>query len=86
MAKKYRVGIDVGGTFTDAAVIDGDTFEVVAKKKIPTTHTEGVAVGIIRIIGAVLEEAKQECEAMKQQARTYLDEAAQLIIERVVSR
>lgn len=57
MAKKYRVGIDVGGTFTDATVIDGDTFEVVAKKKIPTTHTEGVAAGIIRIISAVLEEA-----------------------------
>lgn len=58
MAKKYRVGIDVGGTFTDAAVIDGDTFEVVAKKKIPTTHSEGVAAGIIRIISAVLDEAK----------------------------
>lgn len=57
MKKKYRIGIDVGGTFTDAVVIDSDTFEIVAKKKIPTTHSEGVAKGIIRIISAVLKEA-----------------------------
>lgn len=57
MAKRYRIGIDVGGTFTDAIVIDGDNFELVAKKKIPTTHSEGVALGIIRIIRAVMEEA-----------------------------
>ena len=57
MGKKYRIGIDVGGTFTDAVIIDGDTFEIVAKKKIPTTHSEGVAKGIIRIISAVLHEA-----------------------------
>ena len=35
---KVRVGIDVGGTFTDAALIDNETFEVIEKMKIPTTH------------------------------------------------
>ena len=34
----------------------------------------------------VLEQAQQECEQMKQRARTHLDEAVQLIVERVVNR
>lgn len=34
----------------------------------------------------VLEQAGQECEVLKQQARTHLDDAVQLIVERVVNR
>lgn len=56
MGKKVRIGIDVGGTFTDAVVIDSDTYEVVAKKKIPTTHEEGVAAGVVTLIGSLMEE------------------------------
>lgn len=56
MNKKVRIGIDVGGTFTDAVLIDNDTYEVMAKRKIPTTHKEGVAVGIVKIISALMEE------------------------------
>lgn len=56
MEKKVRIGIDVGGTFTDAVVIDNDTYEVIAKKKIPTTHEAGVAVGVVTIISQLLEE------------------------------
>lgn len=55
MGKKVRIGIDVGGTFTDAVVIDNDTYEVLAKQKIPTTHKEGVAIGVVRIISALME-------------------------------
>lgn len=56
--KTYRIGIDVGGTFTDAAIIDNSSFELVAKKKIPTTHhhQNGVAHGIITIIHQILED------------------------------
>lgn len=56
--RKVRIGIDVGGTFTDAAVIDNLTLELIAKKKTPTTHDsdEGVAKGIISIIKELLEE------------------------------
>ncbi|WP_261806810.1 hydantoinase/oxoprolinase family protein [Lapidilactobacillus luobeiensis] len=56
--KKYRIGIDVGGTFTDAAMLDNDSFEIVAKLKIPTTHShpDGVAFGIVTILKQILEE------------------------------
>lgn len=56
MNKKVRIGIDVGGTFTDAVIIDNDTYEIIAKKKIPTTHKEGVAVGVVRIISDLIRE------------------------------
>lgn len=56
MGNKVRIGIDVGGTFTDAVVIDNSTYEVIAKKKIPTTHNEGVALGVVHIISSLMEE------------------------------
>ncbi|WP_099224212.1 hydantoinase/oxoprolinase family protein [Listeria costaricensis] len=58
MSRKVRIGIDVGGTFTDAVVIDNETGEVLAKAKTPTTHTaeEGVAKGIIELITQILNE------------------------------
>ncbi|MEY8537687.1 hydantoinase/oxoprolinase family protein [Lactococcus muris] len=56
MGKKVRIGIDVGGTFTDAVAIDNDSYEVIAKVKIPTTHSEGVAKGIVNIIDKILTE------------------------------
>ncbi|MDF2804389.1 MAG: hydantoinase [Anaerocolumna sp.] len=56
MGKKVRIGIDVGGTFTDAVLIDNETYEVMAKRKIPTTHKEGVAKGIVKIISELMQE------------------------------
>jgi N-methylhydantoinase A len=55
---KVRVGIDVGGTFTDVVVIDHRTQEVISQLKVPTTHeaTEGVALGIINAIERALTE------------------------------
>ena len=55
---KVRIGIDVGGTFTDAVVIDNNSYEVIGKAKITTTHheKEGVAKGVIEVIKKVLEE------------------------------
>ncbi|MHC5217784.1 hydantoinase/oxoprolinase family protein [Enterococcus sp. LJL128] len=58
MSKKVRIGIDVGGTFTDAVAIDNETYDVIAKLKIPTTHEEGVAQGIVTIIQKLLTENK----------------------------
>ncbi len=44
-----RVGIDVGGTFTDVVVVDAASGAIVARIKVPTTHDapEGVAAGIV---------------------------------------
>ncbi|MDQ3750349.1 MAG: hydantoinase/oxoprolinase family protein [Acidobacteriota bacterium] len=55
---KFRIGIDVGGTFTDVVVVDNDTREVISQLKVPTTHaaTEGVALGIINAIERALSE------------------------------
>ena len=56
--RKVRIGIDVGGTFTDVVVIDNASREVISQLKVPTTHdaAEGVALGIIEAIERVLSE------------------------------
>lgn len=56
--RAVRVGIDVGGTFTDVVVVDHETREVVSQLKVPTTHdaAEGVALGIINAIERALSE------------------------------
>ena len=61
---KVRIGIDVGGTFTDAVVIDNDTFELIGSAKIPTTHEakEGVAAGIIQVLRKAMEECNVKPE------------------------
>lgn len=55
---KYRIGIDVGGTFTDAALINNDTFELMDTVKVPTTHMaeSGVAAGIIQVLNKIMEK------------------------------
>jgi len=54
--RKLRLGIDVGGTFTDVVAIDAATRELVARVKTPTTHkaAQGVAAGIVAGIGELL--------------------------------
>ena len=56
--RQVRIGIDVGGTFTDAVAIDNATYEIIAKEKIPTTHDskEGVAEGIINVLQNILRK------------------------------
>lgn len=56
--RRIRIGIDVGGTFTDAVAIDEETFDLVGQVKVPTTHTapEGVARGIIESLHRLLAE------------------------------
>ena len=55
---KVRIGIDVGGTFTDAVAINNETYELIGTVKIPTTHfaPEGVAAGIVQVLHKIMEE------------------------------
>lgn len=55
---KVRIGIDVGGTFTDAVAVRSDTYELMGTAKIPTTHSakEGVAAGIVQVLKKIMEE------------------------------
>ncbi|HEY0797546.1 MAG TPA: hydantoinase/oxoprolinase N-terminal domain-containing protein, partial [Candidatus Baltobacteraceae bacterium] len=52
-----RIGIDVGGTFTDVVAIDTESRSIVARIKVPTTHSAetGVAAGIIQGLQLVLQ-------------------------------
>ena len=55
---KVRIGIDVGGTFTDVVVIDQQTRQLVGQLKLPTTHDarEGVAHGIVSALERAMSE------------------------------
>ena len=53
-----RIGIDVGGTFTDVVAVDAATRDLVAAVKVPTTHdhADGVAAGIVAGLARLLHE------------------------------
>ena len=57
---KVRIGIDVGGTFTDAVAIDNETYELIGTVKAPTTHNakEGVAAGIVQVLHKIMEQCR----------------------------
>lgn len=57
----YRIGVDVGGTNTDAALMLGD--KVVATQKMPTTAN--VSDGIIAAIKSVFEQSGIDAAAIK---------------------
>ncbi|MGW2050649.1 hydantoinase/oxoprolinase family protein [Streptomyces sp. NPDC001858] len=55
---RIRVGIDVGGTFTDAVAVDATTLELLGQVKVPTSHrhADGVAHGIVEALDRLLEQ------------------------------
>ncbi len=57
--RSYRIGIDVGGTFTKAVLIDNLTHDVVGRYSVLTTHSDprGVAKGVIEVFRTVLERS-----------------------------
>jgi len=66
MTKHFRIGVDVGGTFTHAVALESGDFSLLAKVKVPTTHTapEGVALGITQALEGLLREAGIAAEAV----------------------
>jgi len=55
---RLRIGIDVGGTFTDVVAVDAATRAMLASVKVPTTHDhpDGVAAGIVAGLERLLGE------------------------------
>jgi N-methylhydantoinase A len=62
----YRIGIDVGGTFTKAALIDAASGTIVGRSSVHTTHDHqhGVAGGVIEVFERVLREAGVSAEGV----------------------
>jgi N-methylhydantoinase A len=58
MEKSFRIGVDVGGTFTHAVALESGDYALLAKVKVPTTHAapEGVALGITQALQKLLQE------------------------------
>ncbi|MEM8707608.1 MAG: hydantoinase/oxoprolinase family protein [Actinomycetota bacterium] len=54
--RRYALGVDTGGTYTDAVVYDERAREIVAKAKSPTTHDD-LAIGIGKAIDAAVSDA-----------------------------
>lgn len=74
----YKLGIDVGGTNTDAVLIDG-TLKVVAEIKYPTTAD--VYEGIVNAVKAVLKISKADPQKIKQ-AMLGTTQCTNAIVER----
>ncbi len=56
MNMNLLLGIDTGGTYTDAVILESSSKKVLAKAKALTTHQQ-LEVGISEAIGAVLKES-----------------------------
>lgn len=54
-----RIGVDVGGTFTDLIYVDGDTFAVYKTSTTPHDPSEGVMEGINQLCSMVGAEREQ---------------------------
>lgn len=59
----YGIGVDTGGTYTDAVVVDLETGRVLAKSKSPTTR-RNLALGVGRALDGLPESLLHQAEAV----------------------
>lgn len=62
--QNYIIGIDTGGTFTDAVLLEQTSGRIVAAAKKPTTHQQ-LATGTGEALAALLREAQVEPAAIR---------------------
>lgn len=53
--KRYGIGVDTGGTFTDAVLLDLDTRQILKTSKRPTTHYD-ISLGVMAVLSDVLDD------------------------------
>ena len=58
----YNIGIDTGGTYTDAVILNTQTREVVASAKALTTRGD-LSIGVIEALGSVMESSAVQVSA-----------------------
>ena len=58
----YNIGIDTGGTYTDAVILNTQTREVVASAKALTTRGD-LSIGVIEALGSVMESSAAQVSA-----------------------
>ena len=58
------LGIDTGGTFTDAAIVDMETMQVLATSKSPTTYSD-LSIGMLGAVDGVLSSGKFTVDEIK---------------------
>lgn len=51
---RYGLGVDTGGTFTDAVIVDLSDYSVIVKAKSPTTHRD-LSIGLFQSVRKVFE-------------------------------
>ncbi|MBN1109974.1 MAG: hydantoinase/oxoprolinase family protein [Methanomassiliicoccales archaeon] len=59
--RRLGLGIDTGGTYTDAAVVDMSDLTVLAKAKSPTTYHD-LSIGVMGAIDGILEQKTYDLE------------------------
>ena len=62
--KRYYIGIDTGGTYTDAVLIALDSGSIIATAKSPTTHYN-IQIGVQRVLETVLSESDVPTNAIE---------------------
>lgn len=61
---RYGLGVDTGGTFTDAVIVDLDDFTVIAKAKSLTTHHD-LSIGLYDSVDSVFSSCDVEPSEIK---------------------
>src|SRR5262252_2559517 len=79
MARRYRVGVDIGGTFTDLILVDDQSGELTVGKVLTTPSDPSQAVA------DVLQEALQRAEAPPQEVH-HVIHGTTLVTNAIIER